>query len=238
MQSASERVILALDVPDFSSVEQLVDSLLPELKYVKVGPILFGSEGPSVIKKFTKRGVHLFLDLKFHDIPNTVAGAIHSVMKAGNLAFLTIHSSGGPEMIQAARKAVDESQNVSKPKLLAVTVLTSLTSKLLQKIGFQITDSGMLVEKLGAMALEAGADGLVCSPLEVARLRKVLPSSALLVVPGIRPEAMSGKDDQKRIATPKQAIEDGASYLVIGRPITQASDPRGAFHKIVQEISS
>jgi orotidine-5'-phosphate decarboxylase len=232
-----DRIIVALDLPNLVSCRDLLDRLGPEARIVKIGSVLFSSEGPPVLQLASSRGLKVFLDLKFHDIPNTVAGAVAAVSRIAPLAFLTVHASGGGEMIRAARKAVDESPNQEKPKILAVTVLTSLSGEQLKEIGFGTDEPQQAVERLAKLAVEAGADGIVCSPKEVAHLRRVLPSGVKLVIPGIRP-GNAVKDDQERTAAAGEAVRAGADYLVVGRPITAAKDPRAAFLDLVKEVES
>lgn len=235
--TGKERIIVALDQPNRTACQELVTKLGSEVQFVKVGSVLFSAEGPPLLEEITAKGLKLFLDLKFHDIPNTVAGAVSSVCRLAPLSFLTLHASGGGEMIRAARRAVDKSEAKTKPKILAVTVLTSLSASHLQEIGFRSTDPKEMVPHLAKLAVDAGADGIVCSPQEVALVRGVVPKEVKLVVPGIRP-ATSNKGDQQRTATPKDAIGAGADYLVIGRPITAAEDPAAAFRLIAAEIDS
>jgi orotidine-5'-phosphate decarboxylase len=189
---------------------------------------LYLSAGSSIVETLVGRGFSVFLDLKLHDIPNTVAGAVRSVSQTG-ASLLTIHAGGGPAMIEAAVKTAAGIAHA--PKLLAVTVLTSMDRQQLEATG--VFDSpAEQVARLGKMAIAAGADGLVCSPEEVANLRQVLGPEPLLVTPGIRAEGADA-GDQKRIATPQAALYSGASYLVVGRQITQAADPKAAAESIL-----
>ena len=191
---------------------------------------MFLAAGPSLIEQLAEQGYKVFLDLKLHDIPNTVAGAIRSVLPLAP-ALLTIHAVGGPAMLKAAAEAAAGSQT----RLLAVTVLTSMDAQQLAATGVPDTPERQ-VERLATMADSSGIDGLVCSPLEASRLRALLPT-AHLVTPGVRP---SGADhgDQQRVSTPGDAIRSGASQLVVGRPLTRASDPAGAYMSLLQEIAA
>jgi len=192
-------------------------------------------------------GPEIFLDLKFHDIPNTVAGAVTSALGVPGVRLLDVHSLGGPEMMRAAAKARDESilPKVQRPKLLGVTILTSMDSTSLRAVGISGAASIRAV-KLARLARQAGLDGVVASPREVRAIRRACGKDFLIVVPGIRPEVEGGsrrspkrkKDDQARVATPAEAIRAGADYLVIGRPITAAPDPVAAARTILEEIAS
>ncbi|HVJ09747.1 MAG TPA: orotidine-5'-phosphate decarboxylase [Acidisarcina sp.] len=230
---ARERLIVALDFPSASEALALVDRLGGVCQWFKVGLELYLAAGNSIVQALRDRGHSVFLDLKLYDIPNTVAGAIRSVAALGP-DLLTVHASGGPVMLQAAAKAVADSPN--GPVLLAVTVLTSMDDNQLQSVG--VTDSpANQVLRLARVAVASGIRGLVCSPEEVAQLRSALGPEILLVTPGIRP-AGAEVGDQKRIATPGAAITAGASYLVVGRPITQAPDPAAAARAILDEIAT
>ena len=217
----NKHVIVALDVPDMGAAFALAARLDPALCRVKVGKELFVAAGPAVIDGLRERGFEVFLDLKFHDIPNTVAGACRSAARHG-VWMLNIHASGGEAMMRAARAAVDAFPK--PPLLIGVTILTSLSSADLRPIGF--TESAeVLVERLARLAHACGLDGVVCSAQEAPRLRRACGAQFNLVTPGIRlPE--DDKADQSRIVTPVEAIRLGANYLVIGRSITQAPDPR------------
>ncbi len=232
------RIIVALDYPNQKKAESLLSLLKPELKLVKIGSILFSSEGPTILRWVKDLGLGIFLDLKYHDIPNTVAGAVEGVCKVAPLSLLTIHASGGREMIQAARKSIDQLKPDERPKLLAVTILTSLNERILDEIGFVPESPIELVARLAKLAMESGADGIVCSALEVSHLKKILPSKTVFVVPGIRSHSSTTKDDQQRVATVKAALQAGATHLVVGRPITQAADPKEAFLSLVREAKS
>lgn len=227
-----DRLIVALDVPDAPSALALADRLENTCLWLKVGLELFVSAGPAVLEPLLKRGHSIFLDLKFHDIPNTVAGAVRSAAALG-VHMLTVHASGGPAMLAAANEALAGLPN--PPQLLAVTVLTSMDSAQTAAIGLDRTPAAQ-VELLARMGIAAGIRGFVCSPQEVATLRALTGPAGVLVIPGIRP-AGAGIGDQKRIATPAQALRDGASYLVVGRPITQAQAPAAAAQSILNEMS-
>ncbi len=214
------KIIVALDYADAASALKLVNQLDPTLCRLKVGKELFTAVGPQFIETLTHANFGVFLDLKFHDIPNTVAKACTAASNLG-VWMLNVHASGGLEMMQAARTAVDSTD--TKPLLIAVTVLTSMNQAGLNKIGIQ-TDLATHVLNLARLTKEAGLDGVVCSALEAHMLRTQLGSEFCLVTPGIRP-ANVNQDDQSRVVTPASALSMGASYLVIGRPITQALDP-------------
>jgi orotidine-5'-phosphate decarboxylase len=198
----------------------------------KVGLELFAGEGPKPIAILTQHGKKVFLDLKLHDIPRTVARAVASAAAHG-VDLLTVHASGGRDMLTAAAEAASR-QGASRPKLLAVTTLTSLNEKDLREIGVTRNLQEHTLE-LGALAVSAGIDGLVCSPLEARAFRERLGDKPILVTPGVRP-AGSNAGDQKRIATPRDAVMAGANYIVVGRPILDAPDPRAAAETILREI--
>ena len=230
---ARKRLIVALDVPDGAAAEALVARLEGACAWFKVGLELFTAAGPAVLEPILKRGHSVFLDLKFHDIPNTVAGAVRSAAALG-AKMLTVHASGGPAMLAAAREALEGLAD--PPELLAVTVLTSMDSAQLHAVGVAHEPAAQ-VEALARMGLDAGVRGFVCSPQEVAALRALTGPEGVLVIPGIRP-AGAGIGDQKRIATPAEALRLGASYLVVGRPITQAADPALAAEAILKEMAA
>ena len=225
-------VIVALDSATSAEALALADRLDPALCRVKVGKELFTAAGPAVVEALQVRGFEVFLDLKFHDIPNTVAAACRVAASLG-VWMVDVHASGGAAMLQAARRAVD---SVSRPPLLvAITVLTSLGEHDLPAIGL----AGPLpaaVERLARLAQSCGLDGVVCSAAEAPVLRAALGATFALVTPGIRP-AGSASDDQVRILTPADALRQGSSHLVIGRPITQAADPSAALRSILDSIS-
>jgi orotidine-5'-phosphate decarboxylase len=232
LEEARKRLIVALDVPDAASASALIARLEDNCQWFKVGLELFIAAGPSVLAPLLKRGHSIFLDLKFNDIPNTVAGAVRSAAALG-ARMITVHAAGGPSMLAAARAALDGLPN--PPQLLAVTVLTSMDAAQLSAIGLERSPSQQ-VEWLARMGLAAGIRGFVCSPREVASLRALTGPEGVLVIPGIRP-AGSATGDQKRIATPAEALRQGASFLVVGRPITQAPDPAEAAEAILKEMA-
>jgi len=213
---------------------ELTRRLRGSAEFFKVGSQLFTAEGPRIIEQLADLGPKLFLDLKFHDIPNTVAGAVRSAAALPNVALLTLHASGGGPMMRAAREAA--ARYASRPALLGVTVLTSMDAPTMQSVGL----SGAPAERALALALlaqESGLDGVVASTQEVAAIRKACGPEFLIVVPGVRP-ASSDVNDQSRVATPAEAIRAGANYLVVGRPITAAPDPQKAAADIAAEIDA
>jgi orotidine-5'-phosphate decarboxylase len=228
---ARERLIVALDFPAASQALAFVDRLEDTCQWFKVGLELYLGAGGSIVETLRSRGYSVFLDLKFHDIPNTVAGAVRSVAPLG-AQLLTVHASGGPAMLAAAAEAAVSHSN--PPKLLAVTVLTSMDQGQLTATGIEASPSEQ-AKLLAGMAWASGIHGFVCSPEEAAGLRAALPDSTL-VTPGIRP-AGSTRGDQSRIATPSAALAAGADYLVVGRPITQAANPVEAARAILEEMS-
>jgi orotidine-5'-phosphate decarboxylase len=227
-----ERLIVALDVPDARAASLLVDKLDDTCSWFKVGLELFVAGGPAVLEPLLRRGYSVFLDLKLHDIPNTVAGAVRSAASLG-AKMLTLHAGGGPAMLTAAQDALAGMANA--PQLLAVTVLTSMDEMQLKAVGVHRSPAEQ-VEYLAQMGLECGIRGFVCSPQEVGALRKITGPEGTLVTPGIRP-AGGAVGDQKRIATPADALRNGASYLVVGRPITQAPDPAKAAEAVLAEMA-
>jgi len=231
MLDPKDRLAVALDHPDAYQAMKLVDSLGQTCQWFKVGMELYYAAGNDIIRQLRDRGFDVFLDLKLHDIPNTVAGAVRSATKAG-ASLLTIHASGGPAMMTAAAEAA---KAPGSPRLLAVTVLTSMDDAQLAATGITASPAEQVL-KLAKLARQSGIDGFVCSAEEVAAVRAATGPQTLLVIPGIRP-AGAAIDDQKRIATPSQAIAQGASMLVIGRPITQAKDPAAAAEDILNEIA-
>jgi orotidine-5'-phosphate decarboxylase len=232
LEEARQRLIVALDVPGAAEAVTLVNRLEGTCRWFKVGLELFVAAGPAVLEPLAEQGCSIFLDLKFNDIPNTVAGAVRSAAKLG-ARMMTVHASGGPAMLQAARAALDGLSD--PPQLLAVTVLTSMDQAQMKAIGLERSPAAQ-VEVLAKMGLKEGIDGFVCSPQEVAALRALTGPKSVLVIPGIRP-AGSETADQKRIATPAEALRAGASYLVVGRPITQAPDPARAAEAILKEMA-
>jgi len=234
-ENIAKRIIIALDVATREKAFHLVRKL-PDAEVFKVGLELFTAEGPSLLQELNDMRKKIFLDLKLHDIPNTIAGAV-KVGVRHHVHMMTLHASGGLEMMsrsaeEAAREA--DKEGVSKPLLLGVTILTSLKDEQLSEIGMESSASNQVI-KLARLAQKAGLDGVVCSPQEIEIIRKEIGKDFLVVAPGIRP-AWAAAHDQKRIMTPSQAIHKGADYLVIGRPITQAPLPQEAFQKITDEI--
>ncbi len=225
------KIIVALDYPDAQPAMELVARLEPALCHLKVGKELFTATGPQLVERFMQRGFEVFLDLKFHDIPNTVAQACKAAAALG-VWMVNVHALGGRKMMEAAHEAVAQSSR--PPKLIAVTVLTSLTQEDLAELGMNISPAE-LVLRLAALARDSGLDGVVCSAQEAALLRREFGDKFCLVTPGIRP-ADASADDQARVMTPRSALENGANYLVIGRPITRAADPLLALHEISQQI--
>jgi orotidine-5'-phosphate decarboxylase len=231
MQDAKDRLIVALDAPDAERARALVLQLGESVRFYKVGKELFTAVGPEIVRELVGNGKKVFLDLKFHDIPNTVAAAVRSAAALG-VSLLTVHASGGAKMLQAAAEAA--AQSPAKPTVLAVTVLTSLGSEDLEEIGVAgIAEAQVL--RLAALALQSGCGGVVASAQEAARLRQSLGTGFALVTPGIRP-AGADAGDQTRVVTPEAAIRAGADYLVVGRPITAAPDPSTAARAILREI--
>lgn len=228
------RLIAALDTADLARAGALAAELAPpRCGLLKVGLELFGAAGPEALRRVAAHAP-VFLDLKLHDIPNTVAGAVRALAPLGP-AMLTLHAAGGPAMIAAAREAAEAAASgPARPVLLAVTVLTSLDAATLAATGVA-GGPVQQVLRLARLAMEAGADGLVCSPQEVARIRDALGTAPLLVVPGVRP-AGSAAGDQARTATPEEAVAAGADWIVVGRPITGAPDPAAAAAAIAAAI--
>jgi orotidine-5'-phosphate decarboxylase len=220
-------VILALDVPSREDALNLVDSI-PEARWVKVGPVLLTGTGMAFVRELVDRGLQVFLDLKWHDIPHTVAGAVARAADLG-VAMATVHTLGGPEMMAAAAEAA------GSVSVVGVTVLTSHTSKeWAQTLGRADGPLGGEVTRLTVLGREAGLDGVVCSPHEIGLVMEVLERGSLIVTPGIR-RADDAAGDQARVATPEAAAAAGASHLVVGRPVILASDPRTAFRAIQEE---
>ena len=229
-------VFVAIDTPSLEAADHLAHRLAPLVGGIKLGLEFFCTHGPEGIRHMSKHGLPIFLDAKLHDIPNTVAGAV-AALTALPVTYLTIHASGGPAMLEAARIAADDTArrlHTDRPRLLAVTVLTSLDTGDLHAVG-QDAAAHHQVDRLAFLAVEAGIDGVVCSAQETAHLRRRFATNIHLVVPGIRP-TWSTADDQKRVTTPAQAIQDGADILVIGRPITTATDPARAAARVLEEL--
>jgi orotidine-5'-phosphate decarboxylase len=232
LEEARKRLIVALDVPDAASAARLLGQLENTCQWFKVGLELFVAAGPAVLEPLVARGHSVFLDLKLHDIPNTVAGAVRSAAALG-VRMMTLHAAGGPVMLGAARAALDGV--AEPPELLAVTVLTSIDQDQMNAVGLGRSPAEQ-VELLARMGLEAGIRGFICSPQEVATLRALTGPESTLVIPGIRPSG-AAVGDQKRIATPAEALRQGASFLVVGRPIIQAPDPAEAAEAILREMA-
>lgn len=224
-----EKIIVALDVPNRTEAARVLDDLAGAAVWCKIGMQLFTSEGPAIVAEARERGFRVFLDLKFHDIPNTVASGVKSAAALG-VDMLTIHLCGGPEMIRGAVAAA--------PGLcvLGVTVLTSSTAETLAAVGIP-HEPAAWVPQLAAVGAKNGIGGIVCSPLEIAAVRAAVGPSVKIVTPGVRP-AGADLGDQKRVLTPAAAVAAGADYLVIGRPILAAPDRRAAFAAIVDEIAA
>jgi orotidine-5'-phosphate decarboxylase len=232
MNEARSRLIVALDVPDRLAALSAVDRLAGHVGVFKLGLEIFTSEGPELVREIAGRGEKVFLDLKFHDIPNTVAGAVRSACRLG-IHMLTLHAAGGKKMLDAARDAAAGAPK--PPLLLAVTALTSLAPEDARSIGIQAPLAAW-VEQLAGLALEAGIPGLVASSHELSRLQEKFGGKLTFVIPGIRPGGAQAQD-QARVATPGDAIRAGAGFLVVGRPILQAADPAWAADQIVAEIA-
>lgn len=237
-EQVGQRVIVALDVPDEQSAIALIDQL-PQVSFWKVGLELFTSTGPKILEVLKSRQKRIFLDLKFDDIPNTVAGACRSAAKYG-VDLLTIHATAGRDALKAATEAAEEGAakaGVQPPKLIAITLLTSISARQLAfdlKIPLELPEYAL---EMALLAQESGLDGVVCSPQEVAQLRQTCGNDFLLVCPGVRP-TWADIGDQKRSLSPAQAIIAGADYLVIGRPITAATEPELAWKRISEELTT
>ncbi|MES9958973.1 MAG: orotidine-5'-phosphate decarboxylase [Sedimenticola sp.] len=226
------RIIVALDFPAEAPALELVSSLDPSLCRLKVGKEMFTRLGPAFVEKLAARGFDIFLDLKFHDIPNTVAAACAAAADLG-VWMMNVHASGGRKMMETAR---DRLEGLSqRPLLIGVTILTSMGEEDIAEVGYSGTPADN-VSRLARLADASGLDGIVCSPLEASVVRPDVSGDFLLVTPGVRP-AFASTDDQKRIMTPRNALENGADMLVIGRPITAAEDPMEALRLIQGEIA-
>lgn len=226
------RIIIALDYADPAQALDLVRRLEPGACRLKVGKELFTRAGPALLERLTRLGFDIFLDLKFHDIPNTVASACAAAADLG-VWMVNVHASGGRRMLEAARERLEQASQ--RPRLIAVTVLTSMGATDLEEVGIPVSPEQQVL-KLARLSASAGLDGVVCSAAEAAVLRREMGSQFCLVTPGIRPAGVSG-DDQRRITTPAEAMVNGSDYLVIGRPITQAEDPPGVLATINAEIA-
>jgi orotidine-5'-phosphate decarboxylase len=233
-----DRVLVALDVETLDDAATLLGRLEGVVTGVKIGSQLFTGAGPAAVELALKRGYRVFLDLKFHDIPNTVAGAVRAATRLG-VFMLNVHAAGGAAMMQAAAAAAAQAAGdfgVARPICLAVTVLTSLDRRALEtEVGVPASVEAHVL-RLAERARDAGLDGCVASPQEVRRIRNALGSRFAIVTPGIRP--VTADDDQRRVATPAAAVRAGADYLIIGRPITAAADPRGAADAIIRELGT
>ncbi len=232
-----EKVIVALDVESGEKALGIVEECLPDINYFKIGKQLFTAEGPSLIEKIKDTGAKVFLDLKFHDIPNTVANAVIEAAKLG-VDMVNIHLSGGSKMVRHTGEKLKEfcqSSNTRKPLLIGVTILTSLDNEELKEIGFAYPTEEM-VKRLAVLGKKNGADGVVCSPLEIETVKNACGKDFITVTPGIRPEFALSKDDQKRVMTPKMAFEKGTDYIVIGRPITKAESIKKAVKNLANEL--
>lgn len=229
-----ERLIVALDYPDWHEAEALV-SKLPDARHFKVGLELYLASSGSAVQRLKDLGKEVFLDLKFHDIPQTVAAAVAQAARSG-ADMMNVHASGGPAMLEAAARARDIAQAAGKrTKLIAVTILTSLDDTDTKTIGYSDASATEAAVRLAGLAKRSGLDGVVCSPHEILQLKQLHGSQFILVTPGVRP-SWSEKGDQKRVFTPADAIRDGADYIVVGRPITKAEVPAEAYASIIGEM--
>ncbi len=232
------RILVALDVDSSAKALALADTLRGTVAGYKIGKQLFTAEGPDVVRALTARGDRVFLDLKFHDIPNTVAGAVRSAMATGAW-MVNVHASGGSAMMRAAAQAAHDTAaktGAARPLVIGVTVLTSMDEAALAEVGTTRPVIEQVVH-LARLAKAAGLDGVVASPQEIAAIRTACGPDFHIVTPGIRPAGQAGTDDQARTLTPKEAVAAGATYLVIGRPITAAADPRAAAEAIAAETA-
>lgn len=231
---ARDRVIVAIDC-DRDRALELADSLEGHARWLKVGMMLFYAEGPSIVQEFKRRGFKVFLDLKFHDIPHQVRGAARSAALAG-ADLMSVHGLGSGPMLAACREGAEAAAEVrgDRPRLVAITVLTSMNQDALDSIGVA-SPVAQEAARLAKLAQANGIDGIVCSPMEAAPMRELLGPDAWIVTPGVRP-AGAELGDQSRVATPADAINNGASHIVVGRPITAAADPVAAFDAIVDEL--
>ena len=234
----SKEVIIACDFNSQEKTLEFLQQFKDEKPYVKIGMEVFYGNGPEIVRQIKQQGHQIFLDLKLHDIPNTVAHGVSSLTRLG-ANLITMHGQGGPVMMKAAVKAARETAEqlgVERTKLLAITVLTSFDDEAWTATGGQLPISDQVI-RLAKLAKECGMDGVVCSALEAKMIREACGDDFLIVTPGIRP-SFAATDDQKRIATPASALQDGASRLVIGRPITQAENPREAVRLIIEEMEN
>src|SRR5438445_13875209 len=235
-------LIVALDFDSLSSAVKFAKQIADLVGMFKIGNQLFTAGGPAAVKEIASLGPGIFLDLKFHDIPNTVAGAVLSAAAMTGVQLVNVHALGGKAMLEAAVQAISAGvpMGADRPRLLAVTILTSMDQKTMKEVGISSAPK-LRVVKLAQLAKKAGVDGVVASVQEAKAIRKACGREFLIVTPGVRPAqttAEQQKDDQARTATPAQAIKAGADYIVVGRPIIAASDPRAAAQEIVGEITS
>ncbi len=232
LQTTDPRVIVALDFADLGPARELVRRVDPSLCRLKVGKEMYTRYGPHFVGELTKAGFDVFLDLKFHDIPSTVAAACAAAADLG-VWMVNVHASGGRKMMEAARERVARSSH--RPLLIAVTVLTSLGQADIEEVGFTGSPEANAL-RLAALTKAAGLDGVVCSPREAAAIRGAVGPGFLLVTPGVRP-ASASLDDQQRVMTPADAVAAGADYLVIGRPVTQSPDPVGVLRDLAAQLA-
>ncbi|MEE2688468.1 MAG: orotidine-5'-phosphate decarboxylase [Pseudomonadota bacterium] len=234
----SERILVALDTPDVDVVRKLADKLFGHVGGFKLGLEFFSANGPDAVRSIVDTGFNVFLDLKFHDIPNTVAGAVRAATATG-ASILNLHTSGGLAMMRAAADAASEGSalyGVARPILVGVTVLTSLDANDLEAVGQKAPPRDQVI-RLARLAKKAGLDGVVCSAQEAGNVRDVCGEPFVRIVPGVRP-SWSATNDQKRVTTPKEALAAGATYIVVGRPITGAQNPLDAAARIVEELEA
>ncbi|MBZ5641717.1 MAG: orotidine-5'-phosphate decarboxylase [Acidobacteriia bacterium] len=247
MEKARQKLIVALDYPSLEPAFEISQTLAPLVGMFKINIQLFTAAGPAALEKIRQLGPEIFLDLKFHDIPNTVTGAVASAFSLPGVRLLNIHTLGGMEMMRAAASVRDASKipPAQRPRVIGVTILTSMDNAALKNVGIAGPASRRVVA-LARLAKKSGLDGVVASPQEARAIRRACGKDFLIVVPGVRPSvdgstgraAKRPKDDQARIATPGQAIRNGADYVVVGRPITAAPDPEAAARAILEEIAS
>lgn len=230
---ARKKIIFALDVPGLAEIDRYAALLSDRVGMFKVGKELFTACGPAAVQAVRRHGGEVFLDLKYHDIPNTVASAMVEASRLG-VRLVNLHALGGGEMMETAATAVRKEFGEDRPRLLAVTILTSSTAATLRQVGIDHPVEEMVV-RLARLARESGMDGVVASPLEIRAIREACGPDFLVVTPGVRP-SFAATDDQKRIMTPAEAVAAGADHLVIGRPIAKAADPAAAAGLIVDEI--
>ena len=238
-------IITALDFNNAKDALALADKIDPQASRVKVGKELFTFAGPALVEQLQGKGFDVFLDLKFHDIPNTVAGALKAAASLG-VWMVNVHASGGPAMLTAARSAIAPFTQSGGTRVIGVTVLTSMDEVQLSAIGVAATPAQQVL-RLASLVKQAGLDGVVCSPKEVGLIRQKIDGPFLTITPGVRPRAAQATqvssaggqaDDQRRVMTPADAVAAGSDYLVIGRPITQAADPQQALHEIINEVQA